>query len=451
MERSLKRRLAALDAIYRQISRWILFREEDSVLILPPNRVYKLGGSGAGIISYLQKGGRLSSLRDFDLARTEDLEAFFRDLVAASKNEPQNLEAVRFGFDFTRLPVLGELALTYRCNNACQFCYAACGKEQGAAQTAPLRTPVGPLKAGRGELSTSEAKHIIDIFRADAKIPFFSFTGGEPLLRPDLEELAAYAARKGLRINLISNGTLATAKRARSLRRSGIETAQISLESPDPAIHDSLCGREGAFAATVAGIRALENAGISVQTNSTLTRLNAESLLALPAFLKQLGVSRFSMNLFIPSGRGLDNTKLSVPYSETGSWVEALRAAADREGLVFYWYSPTPYCCYNPIAHGFGNKSCAALDGLIHVDPYGDILPCSSWPEPLGSLLDSPFGEVWFGQRSAYFKQKEFAPAQCRSCDKFVACQGACPLYWKALGTDELSARSSEGSKEGKE
>jgi radical SAM protein with 4Fe4S-binding SPASM domain len=78
------------------------------------------------------------------------------------------------------------------------------------------------------------------------------------------------------------------------------------------------------------------------------------------------------------------------------------------------------------------------MDGLIHVDPYGDVLPCSSWPEPMGSLLDEPFKELWFSKRAAYFKEKRFAPARCQACEKFVACQGACPLYWKAVGEGEL-------------
>jgi len=110
--------------------------------------------------------------------------------------------------------------------------------------------------------------------------------------------------------------------------------------------------------------------------------------------VKGLGVERFSMNLFIPSGRGLSESGLFVPYSEIGSLVDEVRRLALQEGLTFFWYSPTPYCLYNPVARGLGNKSCAAADGLLHVNPEGQVLPCSSWPEPLGSLLERPFTQI---------------------------------------------------------
>ncbi|MBL8968221.1 MAG: radical SAM protein [Spirochaetaceae bacterium] len=421
MRRELAARLESLESVYRGLAPWILFRPEDSVLILPPNRVYKLGGSGAAVLDHLGRGGSLRAIPAMDEAKAADLERFFAELSAASAGRPVALERVAYDFDFTRLPILGELALTYRCNARCRFCYAGCGEA-----------------AAGNELSTAEAKRIIDLFKDVAKIPFFSFTGGEPLLRGDLEELAAHAVARGLRVNLITNGSLATPERAKRLKAAGIDTAQVSLESADPATHDALCGLEGAWRRTVAGIAALRAAGVSVQTNTTVTAANRAGLASLPAFLKGLGVSRFSMNLFIPSGRGLGEEGLFVPYSEIGRVVDAVRKTAHREGLDFLWYSPTPYCLYNPVARGLGNKSCAAADGLLHVNPRGDVLPCSSWPEPLGNLLERPFAEIWFSERAGRLKRKETAPAACSGCASFVACQGACPLYWSAVGVAEL-------------
>ncbi|MCE1207240.1 MAG: SPASM domain-containing protein, partial [Spirochaetia bacterium] len=80
---------------------------------------------------------------------------------------------------------------------------------------------------------------------------------------------------------------------------------------------------------------------------------------------------------------------------------------------------------------GLGNKSCAALDGLISVAPDGAILPCSSWDEPVGNLLASSFQAVWFSEKAKTFKEKQHAPQTCRECSSFSACQGACPLYWR--------------------
>jgi radical SAM protein with 4Fe4S-binding SPASM domain len=148
---------------------------------------------------------------------------------------------------------------------------------------------------------------------------------------------------------------------------------------------------------------------------------------------------RFSLNLFIPAGRGWGADDLFVPYSEVGDVVDGVRHAAHAAGLTFFWYSPTPYCLYNPVARGLGNKSCAALDGLVHVNPRGEVLPCSSWPESLGSLPGRRFTDIWFSERAAYFKNKRFAPTVCTRCEAFVACQGACPLYWRYAGEGEIA------------
>jgi radical SAM protein with 4Fe4S-binding SPASM domain len=462
--RETRARLAEAESFYRGIRPWLLVRDEDAVLIVPPNRVYKLGGSALGLLSWLDGGGRISKLPGLDDERASELLVFFEELRAAyegrvpSASRPDGTRGfgrTAYDFDFTRLPVLGEAALTYRCNERCQFCYASCG-DSDAGDASCGDSDAGDASCGDSscaspsfvdaaadpgaakELSTEEWKRIFRIFKEEAKIPFFSFTGGEPLLRPDLEELASFARSLGLRVNLITNGSLATPKRAASLKAAGIDTAQVSLESPDSRIHDALCGVEGAWERTVAGIGALRGAGVSVQTNSTLTALNRESLLALPAFLASLGVERFSMNLFIPAGRGLAGRELFVSYSEAGAVVDALRRAAHEAGRTFFWYSPTPYCLYNPVARGLGNKSCAAMDGLVHVNPRGEVLPCSSWPESLGSLLELRFAELWFSGRASYFKRKRFAPEQCVACESFVACQGACPLYWSYAGVDEL-------------
>jgi radical SAM protein with 4Fe4S-binding SPASM domain len=130
---------------------------------------------------------------------------------------------------------------------------------------------------------------------------------------------------------------------------------------------------------------------------------------------------------------------LFVPYSAIGPVVDTVKKVADRLGLEFFWYSPTPHCHYNPIARGLGNKSCAAMDGLLSVSPQGDVLPCSSYPEPVGNLLKQEFEDVWFSNRASFFKNKRYAPAECGGCSHFTACQAACPLYWRYAGTSELA------------
>jgi radical SAM protein with 4Fe4S-binding SPASM domain len=437
-----KAELTWIDTFFQKSKNRLFVREEDRVIILPPNRVYKLNETGFVLLSSLFSGKSILDLREItDGQRASDVHYFFRDLECFLKGcaeLPDKRKAVRripYDFDFTRLPVLGEIAVTYRCNNRCLFCYADCD----------------PHKHAAGEMSSGEIKSIINLFKTKAKIPFFSFTGGEPLLRRDLEKMIRYAYKVGLKVNLITNGTLATEKRAVSLFKSGLRTAQVSLESASAQTHDLLTGRPGSFTETLQGIRSLQKAGIEVQTNTTLTQYNKEGLDRFPGFIKELGITRFSMNLYIPSGRGLRVKELFFPYSDVGPVIEEVRKEARTQDLTFYWYSPLPYCYYNPVARGLGNKSCAAMDGLISVSPTGNVLPCSSYPETMGNLLEEDFTSVWFSRRAQYFKKKHFAPEECTTCDKFTACQSACPLYWQYAGTGELSCGKNMASESRKE
>lgn len=425
--------LSWIDEFWTSAGEHIFCRAEDGVLILPPNRVYKVNPTGAALISHLKRRGSMRALRFPTEEAASDTALFFGDLAALYRgDQPTNnmVDTEQYSFSFTRLPVLGEIALTYRCNNACRFCYAGCGAEPSPSGAVTHSETAAP-QLSRPERSTDDYKRIIDIFADEAKIPFFSFTGGEPTLRDDLEALIAYARSRRLITNLVTNGTLIDDARARSLKDAGLGSAQVSVEAPEADAHDFLAGRPGAFAETLAGIAALQRAEVPTQTNTTITRANLELSRAMPAFLHSLGISRFAMNLFIPTIPGAWADKLFVSYEEIGPYVDTVSKAARALDMTFFWYSPTPFCDYNPIARGHGNKSCAAADGLISVAPDGSILPCSSWDEPIGNLFEQTFHALWFSERARFYKEKHFAPTPCHGCESFIACQGACPLYWR--------------------
>jgi radical SAM protein with 4Fe4S-binding SPASM domain len=424
--------LSWAEGFWRGIQPYVHLRQEDHVLILPPSRVFKLNPTGYQILDYLSQGGRLKDLPLKEGNRLAEVNDFFSILRQVYDGETEAVERVPYDFDFTRLPILGEIALTYRCNHACLFCYAGCGSA-GSCTT---------RENGQAPMTTAEVKRVIDLFKTRAKIPFFSFTGGEPMLREDLAELVRYGRSHGFRINLITNGTLATPERCTDLAEAGLSSVQVSLEAPEDGLHDRLTAVAGSHQRALAGIRAFQAAGIPVQTNTTLTRLNASVASEMPSFLDSISVKRFSMNLFIPSVQGPVTESLFLPYTGLGTLVDDIRRAAFQKGLTFHWYSPTPFCHYNPVARGMGNKNCAAMDGLISVSPTGDVLPCSSYAEPMGNLLTEDFDAIWFSARARHFKQKRYAPAECEGCPSFAACQSACPLYWAYAGTDELQGKN---------
>lgn len=442
---------AWVDPYFSHVRRHFEVRAEDELLIVMPNQAYKLNHTALRLLRFLKDGGPISAvlgkLGD-DARRREELFYFlcdFRSLMTGCLREGRGRKAVRLQPHpqaFNVLPVLSEIALTYRCNLRCRFCYAGCNCRgpdvldfRGHDPDFPNSRKSGHVPA---EMPTAEVVRVLEIIRREAQVPSVSFTGGEPALREDLEELVRRAVETGLRVNLITNGVrLAEDGLAGRLKAAGLASAQVSLEGPDAEVHDRLTGVRGSFERTVAGLAALRAAGVHVHTNTTINALNAPHLAALVRLAAGLGMKRISMNLIIPAGTATDRA-LQISYCDAGPLVLAAREAARAAGLQFLWYSPTPMCVFNPIAEGLGNKSCAACDGLLSVSPSGDVLPCSSYPEAVGNLLRQPFRDVWNSARAAFFRRKAYAPEECAGCDDFGPCAGACPLYWAAMGTAEL-------------
>jgi radical SAM protein with 4Fe4S-binding SPASM domain len=432
--------LAWVDEFARQVKPYVAVRAEDELLILLPNQAYKLNRSGLELLGRMLAGESVFEVlgrHGQDAEKRADVHHFFCDLRALlvgclGEGEGRKaVETVPFHRPYNTLPVLSEVAVTYRCNLSCRFCYASCSCHAGASDN---------------EMSTEEIRRVFGVIRRDAQVPSTSLTGGEPMLRGDIFDLVKAAKDAGLRVNLITNATLVTSSAARWLHDAGLDSAQVSLEGTTPETHDALTGVPGSFEDSLAGLRHLRDVGVAVHTNTTANRRNLSELTGLPALVKELDLTRFSMNLVIPCGRAgepddagdFDGRDLWVSYSEVGEVVLAVKRAARDAGVQFLWYSPTPYCIFNPVAEGLGGKGCAACDGLLSVAPNGDVLPCSSLQEPVGNLLAQPFLEVWRGKKARYYQEKRYAHEVCRSCETFELCDGACPIYWRNVGYEEL-------------
>jgi len=427
-----------IDEYVARLRDYIFVREDDCLLIKVPNEAYKLNPSGVKTLQRLLGGEPVADLwRSYggtDEVR-RDIHDFFIGLKIVLEKKidegrlPAGVVARPFQLGFNSLPVLSEVALTYACNLACRFCYAQC--HSGGWGAGWGRAPARPV------LAKQDFQEVLRIIRHEAKVPSVSFTGGEPALCPDLPGLVKYARHTlGMRVNLITNATRIDPAMARALHDAGLHSAQVSIESPDPDVHDALTCRNGSFAQSLAGLRALRENGVSVHTNTTINRLNIDTLLKMPAFVKSLGLDRFSMNLVIPMRH---DPAINLSYTEAAPWIPRIQSEARRSCVEFMWYSPTPICIFNPIQYQLGNKGCAACDGLLSVSPSGDVLPCSSWPEPVGNLLRDGFHSTWRSARACRLRGKSEAPRACSGCDHFALCQGACPLYWRQFGAGELT------------
>jgi radical SAM protein with 4Fe4S-binding SPASM domain len=417
-----------LEEIFLEIKDKIYVREEDKTIIIPPNQIYSLNESGIKLLNYLNKTGDLKEIidRSSEPEKTKlELFEFLTSIISLMKEEldeekTAGIEFQEFKKGFYTYPVLSEFAITHRCNLRCKFCYLE--------------------KYDTKEMSTKKAKKIILKLKTEAKVPFISFTGGEPVLRDDLEELMEYSVSIGLKVNLISNGTLLTEEKVKSLKKAGLRSAQISLESPEREIHNFLTNSKS-FDKTVKGIQNLIAQNIYVHTNTTINRYNFKSMFDYPEFAKSIGLEKFSANIIIPIGTAGKHEELWLDYTEIGDIIDEIKINADKYKIEFIWYSPLPYCIYNPISKGLGSKSCAACHGLVSIDPEGYINPCSSYPERVGSWLKKDFKKIWFSEKAVSFREMDYLPEICKNCEYKEMCAGACPLYWKARGYNEITGK----------
>ncbi|MBM9536223.1 radical SAM/SPASM domain-containing protein [Desulfobulbus alkaliphilus] len=447
--------LAWVDEFIADIRSYVVVRLEDNLLIRMPNQAHKLNPEGARMLDYLLGGGRVADIvarinagsgnssPDNDQQLSPPLRdvALFLDAVRRCLSGELREDTVTCAVDvrplevrFSELPVLSEVAVTGRCNLRCVFCYAGCA---GTCSRVPENVQ-GPT------MSTAQVKTVLERIRYQARVPSVSFTGGEPTLRADLPELVAFASGNlGMRVNLITNGTLVSRKSAVALVGAGLASAQVSIEGPNAIVHDRVTQVDGSFERSCRAVAYFREAGVTVHCNTTINRRNLDAVTEMPGFArKELGLARLSMNMVIPAGSASrvedEADSPLIRYTDMASLVLSVQRAAEQAGMEFMWYSPTPLCLFNPITAELGNKGCSACDGLLSVDPRGRILPCSSCDDPMGDLLREDFRTIWNRPSSTAYRDKRFAHPSCRQCDHFAFCHGGCPLYWRHFGFGEL-------------
>ncbi len=298
---------------------------------------------------------------------------------------------------------------TNRCNLTCKHCY------QNASPDACA-----------DELTTDEARTLIDqIARAGFKIMIFS--GGEPLMRPDIYELVAYAASRGLHPVFGTNGTLITPEVARRLKEAGACAMGISLDSADPARHDDFRGLPGAFDATVAGMRACTEAGLPFQIHTTAMEWNEDEICDITDLAVEMGAVAHYVFFLIPVGRGryLQDTSLKVLENE-----RLLRRLMAKQLEVPIDVKPTCAPQFMRVAEQMGVKTrftrgCLAGDTYCIVSPEGVVRPCAYMVEEAGNVRDTPFDEIWReSELFARLRSRGYGGA-CGACE-YKACCGGC-------------------------
>jgi radical SAM protein with 4Fe4S-binding SPASM domain len=315
-------------------------------------------------------------------------------------------------------PYRMDLALTYRCNDDCAHCY------NGRPRNYP-------------EISTDLWKSILDQLW-ELGIPHVVFTGGEPTLRPDLPELIAHAERNGQMTGLNTNARrLSDAKFVERLVDAGLDHVQITIESHDPTIHDQMVRARGAWQQTVAGLKNVLDTPLYVMTNTTMLQENSPHLEETLHFLSDLGVPTVGLNALIYSGRGR-SVGTGLKEDELAPLLDMARQHTTIHGQRLIWYTPTQYCHFDPMQLELGVKGCTAALFNMCIEPDGGVIPCQSYYQQLGNLLNDPWDSIWNHELSVSLRERSSIPAKCNGCSLLSECGGGCPLQNANLG-DKLN------------
>lgn len=286
--------------------------------------------------------------------------------------------------------------MTRRCNLKCVHCYAQALDENGA-----------------DDISTEQAKTLIDDLAAYGA-PVMLFSGGEPLVRQDLVELASHATGRGMRAVVSTNGTLITKEKARELKQVGLSYVGISLDGGQE-VHDRFRKVPGSFKKALQGIENCQAEGLKVGLRFTINKRNQGEVPVLFDLVRDLEVPRICFYHLVYSGRGSDLIKEDLDHAETRAVVDLImdktRALFDagkpKEVLTVDNHADGPYLwmrlkredpkraeeVFELLQYNEGNSSgrgigCISWDGRVHADQF--------WRNhTFGNVLERPFSQIW--------------------------------------------------------
>ena len=315
---------------------------------------------------------------------------------------------------------------TVACNLACVHCRAS-------AQTTP--EPDEP--------TTEEVLHLIDQL-AEFGRPIFIISGGEPLMRPDIFEIAAYGTRRGLRVAISPNGTLITPEVVRQLKEAGVRRISVSIDGSTAERHDAIRGQQGAFQAAMEGLAACQEGGLGFQLNTTVMRQTRDDLLAIRDLAVRLGTAAWHVFMLVPTGRGKIDDEVSPQeyestlheiYEMTLSSPVPIRVTCGPHFMRIVAQNRRSERAQPNLVrpHGGGHpgeldrttRGCLAGDGFCFISHRGDVMPCGYFPVIAGSVRQQPFGEIYTA--SSLFRElrdPSLQEGRCGICEFRRVCGG---------------------------
>jgi len=299
-----------------------------------------------------------------------------------------------------------------------------------------------------GELDTDGAFRLLDQISQVGK-PIIILTGGEPLLRPDIFDIARYGTQKGLRMVMAPNGTLITKKFAKQMADAGIQRISISLDGATRETHDRFRGVDGAFEGALRGIKLAKEAGVEFQVNTTITKTNLKEIPEIQELAIKLGAVAHHIFLLVPTGRGkyiVDQEITAAEYEHTLNWFydqreksplqlkatcaphyyRILRQRAKQEGKAVTFKT-----------HGMDafTRGCLGGTGFCFISHRGIVQPCGFLDVNCGDITKTSFADIWNGS-DIFLSLRNFnnLNGKCGRCEFRKVCGGCRARAYEATG-----------------
>jgi len=317
------------------------------------------------------------------------------------------------------LPHVVAWNLTARCNLSCPHCYISAGSWHSDGE----------------DLSTDDCRRIADEILEVNPAPMFVLSGGEPLVRDDLEEIARHAADGGATVVVGTNGTLLTDERISSLEEAGVRGVAVSVDSLRPEYHDRFRGGAAALRRTVAAVERLREHRLDFVVQTTLTRANRAEIPALAAWSAEKGAVCFNLYFLVGTGRGegmASGERLTGLEPEENEEVlsELARLQRKYRGRLMIRSKCQPQLMRHvherdpdsPLLNYRTRCPCGVH--YCRITPEGRVTPCPYLPVVAGDLSEATFGEIW--RRSPLFRRlrSEEPGGKCGRCRYRETCGG---------------------------
>ncbi len=321
--------------------------------------------------------------------------------------------------------------ITRSCNLNCVHCRAAADR--------------GPYE---GELDTDKSMEIIEQISHVGK-PIIILTGGEPLLRNDIYDLAEFGTKKGFRMVTATNGTLLTRDNIKRMKESGIKRVSISIDGADAPQHDAFRNVAGAFDGAMEGIQLLKELGMEFQINTTVTRHNVHSLQDIFGMAVRLGAAAHHLFLLVPTGRAKEMANQEIDaleYEKILGWFYRMRGTTSLH--LKATCAPHYYRILRQEAHAKGEtvtydtygldamtRGCLGGISFCFISHRGIVQPCGYLELNCGDLKEMTFESVW--RNSAIFNElRDFSAykGKCGRCEYLRVCGGCRARAYEATG-----------------